>query len=294
VSNANSKHGGGSHDDYATSVYPGGKPNPNVYDPSKTYPANDKKWGDIIAFTDVSGNALTGSAQNVAGLNNTGIGALIFNGTGNYAGLCKALSARDYYETERAAGIPPADILNEMNELDAPEFADELSACGGTFTGCDPSKLGTPKGAVLPPGVTLTPGKGALNVKIWIDKNRNGSQSTAEKNLPKVKVTIEGPGGVKKTSETDANGNVLFTELDPGSWKVVSTLDLPGYEKVYDADGAVDWATSLSVVEGGIAETSFAAAAQTLPETGTSTMWLATFAGLMMLAGFAVKRRIVS
>ena len=57
VGNANSKHGGGAHDYWASSLY-ASKPNPNVYDPSKTYPANDKKWGDIIAFTDVSGNAL--------------------------------------------------------------------------------------------------------------------------------------------------------------------------------------------------------------------------------------------
>ena len=86
VGNANSKHGGGAHDVWATTVY-SSKPNPNVFDPSKTYPANDKKWGDIIAFLDVSGNQLTGTAANVAGLNNTGIGAQIFNGTGAYAGL---------------------------------------------------------------------------------------------------------------------------------------------------------------------------------------------------------------
>ena len=87
VGNGNSKHGGGAHDVWATSLY-GSKPNPNVYDSTKTYPANDKKWGDIIAFTDVSGNALTGNALQVAGLNNTGLGASIFNGTNGQAGKC--------------------------------------------------------------------------------------------------------------------------------------------------------------------------------------------------------------
>jgi LPXTG-motif cell wall-anchored protein len=294
VGNANSKHGGGAHDDWATSLYQT-KPNPNVYDPSKTYPANDKKWGDIIAFTDVSGNPLTGSAANVAGLNNTGIGAAIFNGTGAYAGLCRTRSARDYYEIERAAGVPPTDILNEMNELDSPEFANELSACGGTFTGCNPEKLGTPTVPVLPPGTTLTAGKGALTVKIWIDKNRNGSKSDNEKNMANVTVKIKGPNGVEKSGKTDANGNVSFTDLDPGSWSVTSVLALEGYEKVYDADGSVNWATTLAVVEGAISETSFAAATKaassTLPATGASSTWLAAFAALMLLTGFVIKRR---
>lgn len=294
VGNANSKHGGGAHDDWATTVYQT-KPNPNVYDPSKTYPANDKKWGDIIAFTDVSGNPLTGTAANVAGLNNTGIGAAIFNGTGAYAGLCRTRNARDYYEIERAAGIPPADILNEMNELDVPEFANELAACGGTFTGCAPEKLGTPTVPTLPAGTTLAAGKGALTVKIWVDKNRNGSKSSSEKYMKNITVKVKGPNGVTKSAKTDANGNVTFTDLDPGTWSVVSTLSVDGYEKVYDADGTVNWAAELAVVEGAVAETSFAAASKastsTLPATGLSTALLASIAGLMMLVGYSMKRR---
>lgn len=213
VGNANSKHGGGAHDDWATTVYQT-KPNPNVYDPSKTYPANDKKWGDIIAFTDVSGNPLTGTAANVAGLNNTGIGAAIFNGTGAYAGLCRTRSARDYYEIERAAGIPPADILNEMNELDSPEFANELAACGGTFTGCAPEKLGTPTVATLPPGTTLTAGKGALTVKIWIDKNRNGSKSSSEKFMKNITVKVKEPMGrlnLQRPTQTETSPSQIST-----------------------------------------------------------------------------------
>ena len=297
VGNANSKHGGGAHDVWATSLYQS-KPNPNVYDATKTYPANDKKWGDIIAFTDVSGNALTGSALNVAGLNNTGIGADIFNGTGAGTGLCRTRTARDYYELERAAGVTPTDILNEMNELDSPDFATELAACGGTFTGCNPELLGPSTVPVLPPGTTLTPGKGALTVKIWIDKNRNGEKSTSEKFMSNITVKIAGPNGVTKTAKTDANGNASFTDLDPGSWSVVSTLSVDGYEKVYDADGSVNWATTLSVVEGAVAETSFAAATKastsTLPATGSSMALLAGIASLMLLAGFALSRREIA
>ena len=69
VSNANSKHGGGAHDDWARSLY-ATKPSPNVFDPSKTYPANDKKWGDIIAFKDVSNNTFSLNAARVMAVMN--------------------------------------------------------------------------------------------------------------------------------------------------------------------------------------------------------------------------------
>lgn len=311
VGNANSKHGGGAHDHWATSVYQT-KPNPNVYDPSKTYPANDKKWGDIIAFTDVSGNALTGTAANVAGLNNTGIGAAIFNGTGAYAGLCVARGPRDYYEIQRAAGVPPTDILKEMDELDSPEFASQLTACGGSFVGCNPELLGTPTvttvpstvttiptPATLPPGTTLAAGKGAVTVKIWIDKNRDGSKASDEKNMANITVKIQGPNGVTKSAKTDSNGDVTFLNLDPGSWSVVSVLSVDGYEKVYDADGSVNWATTLNVVAGEVSQTSFAAAAvastpNTLPATGNSMSWFAAIAAVLILSGLVMRKRLFS
>lgn len=146
VGNGNGKHGGNSHDQYSTVLFPSGKPNPNVFNLSVTYtPAPEKKWGDIISFTDTAGNALTGNAAQVAGLNNTGIGAQIFNGTGLYTGLCKSRTPRDYYEIEVIeGGQPAADVLADMNEFDADEFTSAKSSCGGSFTGCAASTLGTP------------------------------------------------------------------------------------------------------------------------------------------------------
>ena len=310
VSNANSKHGGGVHDHWAQTVY-SSKPNPNVFDPSKTYPANDKKWGDIIPLVDVSGNALRSPASTVAGLNYTGIGLQIYNGTGAYAGLCRTMNARDYYEVQKAAGVAPQAILEELNEMDSPDFANELTACGGTFTGCDPSKLGTqsitittttvPAGTATtvagsngttPAAVTLAAGKGGLTVKTWIDKNRNGKKSSSEKNLKNITVKIVGPNGVTKTGKTAADGTVTFTDLDPGQWSVVSTLSLDGYEKVYDSDGSVNWKSTETVVEGQVAAASFAAATKasatasdTLPATGNASSGLALWAAVMVLLG---------
>lgn len=308
LGNGNGKHGGGAHDAYATTLYASNprllSPSvPNVYDPSKTYPANDKKWGDIIAFTDVSGNALTGGAASVAGLNNFGIGASIFTGTGAYAGVCTTMNPRDYYEVEKQAGIDPTEILKEMDEFDAPEFASVLSACGGTFIGCDPLKFGSitlknlsPAPATnntLPAGTTLAAGKGALEVKIWVDSNRNGTKSSSEKTLKSVTVTISGPNGVTKTLKTDSNGYVLFLDLDPGSWSVKSILTTQSLEKVYDSDGAIDWKTNLVVTEGTVAAARFAAApASTLPATGTPlSLWLALLGMGSLLAGLMFRQR---
>lgn len=339
VSGANSKHGSGSHDHWATSVYTS-KPSPNVFDPTKTYPANDKKWGDIIPPVDVSNNPLRLQAL-ANGLNYNGIGALIYNGTGSYAGLCRAMNARDYYEVQKAAGVTPSAILEEMDELESPEFLTELDACGGSFAGCDPVKLGTTSisipgatttiapaattttapaattttapatttttapattapsvtttlasvtAATLPPGVVLAAGKGALSINIWVDNNRNGKKSTTEKDLKNISVTIVGPNGVTKTAKTNASGTVVFTDLDPGQWSVVSKLSIPGYEKVYDSDGSVNWKSTATVEVGKVAAASFAAAESdaALPATGNSSVPLAMWAVVMFFVGLGV------
>jgi LPXTG-motif cell wall-anchored protein len=300
VGSGNSKHGGGSHDTWATSVY-SSKPNPNVYDSTKTYPANDKKWGDIIDFLDVSGNALTGNAFQVRGLNNTGLGADIFNGTNGQAGKCGTVNARDFYELEVASGVPPADVLSEMNELDSDEFVTALSACGGTFTGCNPATLGTTSISI--PTTTLAPattvasgsgstattvaagsssgatttvakgatatattlpaleeGKGRLTVRVWIDSNRDGKKNKNEDIYAGVSVTAKGPGGVTKTGTTDDDGYVTFSNINPGEWTVTSKLTDTSLVKVYDSDGTTDWVSVTNVVAGGTAKVAHAAA----------------------------------
>lgn len=317
VGSGNGKHGGASHDQWSNVLFQS-KPVPNVFNPAVTYtPSPQKKWGDIIAFTDTAGNALTGNAAQVAGLNNSGIGADIFNGTGQYAGLCRALNPRDYYEIEKANGQAPTDILNEMNEFEADEFSSALTACGGTFTGCNVSKLGTtsivvtttttlaPAGT-LPPGTTLTAGKGALQVTIWIDANRNGKKASAEKYLAGTTVKIVGPGGVTKTAKTNSSGVVIFVDLDPGTWRVAGTLSLSGYEKTYDSDGTPNWATSQSVVAGEVSSAAFATAtksssgstssssagSETLAATGSrSSTGMALAAAALMGAGLVLVSR---
>ena len=67
ISNAANKHGGSKHDQYPTGA---SKPVPNVYDPTKSYVPNQKKWGDIIpnVYTDGTPFTAAGSSTNFTGL----------------------------------------------------------------------------------------------------------------------------------------------------------------------------------------------------------------------------------
>lgn len=292
VGNGNGKHGGNSHDQYSTVLFPGGKPNPNVFNPAVTYtPAPEKKWGDIIASLDVSGNALSGNAALVAGLNNTGIGAQIFAGTGAYAGLCKTMTARDYYEVEVIeGGQNSGDVLADMNEFDSDEFASALSSCGGTFTGCPAATLGSPTAAAPTTtttvaattttvrGATTTTVKGAtttttivtrkLKGKLWIDANRDGKKDSSEKILSNYSVTVTAGTGNSSTQTytvtTDSAGNYEISNIPAGNW-VVRPAALPSanYEKVFDTDSnttSPDWVVSASVPATGEATADFATA----------------------------------
>lgn len=292
VGNGNGKHGGNSHDQYSTVLFPGGKPNPNVFNPAVTYtPAPEKKWGDIIASLDVSGNALSGNAALVAGLNNTGIGAQIFAGTGAYAGLCKTMTARDYYEVEVIeGGQNSGDVLADMNEFDSDEFASALSSCGGTFTGCPAATLGSPTAAAPTTtttvaattttvrGATTTTVKGAtttttivtrkLKGKLWIDANRDGKKDSSEKILSNYSVTVTAGTGNSSTQTytvtTDSAGNYEISNIPAGNW-VVRPAALPSanYEKVYDTDSnttSADWVVTASVPATGEATADFATA----------------------------------
>ena len=273
VGNGNGKHGGNSHDQYSTVLFPGGKPVPNVYNAAITYtPAPEKKWGDIISSTDVSGNALTGTATVVAGLNNTGIGALIFAGTGVHANKCRSMTAREFYDIETTeGGQTAADVLADMNEADSDEWAASLTACGGTFTGCAASTLGASVPATTSTTTAPTTTVAAtrkLKGTLWIDANRDGKLGTTEKVLANYAVTVRAGAGNSSTQTytvtTDASGNYEVSNLPAGNW-IVTPAALPNanYEKVYDTDSGLvsaDWSVVASVPSTGTATADFATA----------------------------------
>ena len=295
ISNAANKHGGSKHDQYPSGS---SKPVPNVYDPTKSYVPNQKKWGDIIPNVYTDGSAFTAAGSNT---NFTGLGLAIWNNTGAGAGLCVAKSARDLYELEKATNeVTEREIQDDLDESGADEFASALSACGGTtFVGCSSNNLGpasvttTTVAGATPTTVaggsgatattvaggsaattttvlagskpTLTAGKGGITVFIWVDGNKNGERTTDEPVYPGVTCTATGPAGATKTAVTAANGTVVFLDLDPGAWSVTCEMSDDSLEKVYDSEGTADWKVAATVKAGEFAETKFAAA-------GTSTI----------------------
>ena len=107
------------------------------FDATFAYPSNAKNWGDIIP------DASAGGANNLA-LNFTGRGLAIYNGsstnlnssgaTVNYAGKCGSMSAKQFYDVELAAGQTAANIIADLNNMDANEDAPLKSALGGSFS----------------------------------------------------------------------------------------------------------------------------------------------------------------
>jgi len=287
VGNGNGKHGGNSHDQWSNVLFTS-KPSPNVFNPAVNYtPAPEKKWGDIIATRDVSGNPLTGNAALVAGLNNTGIGALIFNGTAPYNGLCKTMTPRDYYEVEVIeGGQPPSSVLTEMDEFDSDEFATALAACSGTFATCNAATLGSPTAAAptttvapattVAAATTVKPGTTSNTVaatrkltgKIWIDTNRDGKKDSSEKILANHAVTVKpGPGNTSTqtyTVKTDSAGNYEVADIPAGNWIVTAaSVGNSNYENVFDSDSGTassDWVVTASVPSTGTASADFATA----------------------------------
>lgn len=109
-------------------------------------------------------------------------------------------------------------------------------------------------------GSSLTAGKGGLIVTIWIDANRNGAKTAAEPYYPGVTCTAVGPGNATKTAVTDATGQAIFADLDPGAWRVSCELTDDSLEKVYDSDGTLNWTSDATVVAGKFSEFKYAAA----------------------------------
>ena len=261
LGNGSGKHGGASHDQYSSILFPSGKPVPNVFNPAVTYsPAPEKKWGDIIPFVDVNGSPLTNSAAAVAGLNYSGLGISIYNGTGVHAGLCKRMTAREYYDAEIAAGQAPADVLADMQETEADEWSAALSDCGGTFVGCSPSVIGVP----TPPVPTYRKVKGML----WLDANRNGLFNTGERIMANYPVLIQPAPGNSSASTftvvTGADGTYELTGIPAGRW-IVRPAALPNfnYEYVFDSDSGVvqvDWSVVIVMPTLGEVTASFGAA----------------------------------
>jgi hypothetical protein len=115
---------------------PNGSLNPAVFDPTFSYAANNKYWGDIIPGGDAEGLLYNGSTQ--IALNWTIAGKADF-----FGGYCGAMTPTEFYNVEIAAGETQINILADLNEQDANEDVALLAALGGSFTAANLSSWNT-------------------------------------------------------------------------------------------------------------------------------------------------------
>jgi hypothetical protein len=101
--------------------------NPPVYDSTFTYASNNKIWGDVIPGGDAAGTPYNGTTS--IATNWTTAGKALFSSSAS-----GALSAKQFYDVEIAAGVPEADVLADLNSQGANEDMALLAALGGSFT----------------------------------------------------------------------------------------------------------------------------------------------------------------
>ncbi len=67
---------------------------------------------------------------------------------------------------------------------------------------------------------------GQVGGRIWIDLNKNGIQNSGEEGFPFVTIALYTCDGnwLNMITETDANGNYLFKNLEPGNYKVAMNI----------------------------------------------------------------------
>ena len=308
---ATSKHGStsGAHNDWSTTKFPNATeaPSVNVFDPTFTYPANDKNWGDIVPNLDVSSNPFNyGNGQSVyPGMNFTGDGLAIYNGTGNFAGLCKSISTKEFIESEKADGKTDQEIVDEINEQESDDDKPVLDALGGGPLTLQTLALVDTVGAITnePTGVTSSTGtmngefnllgKTATSTRFVWGTNPNCATGTTTSNASPSSATT----GVE----------VSFTaaELTAGTtyyYKVVGTVDA-GLDDEAEVEGEC---TQFRVAQGlpsdepttggstsGGSTSGGGTVVVNLPATGASLRLevLATLMTMIGLALVAVRRR---
>jgi hypothetical protein len=207
--NSGNGHGGENHNPFNANAG-------RVFNPGFNYPANQKKWQDIIPpFNYVPANGNPGTFE---GLNWTDEGKAIYygytlNGT-NYAGLCGKMSAKEFADREYAAML--ADNPNANTgakngfKNDALQDAKDQGAIedgnlnGKSFTNL-PSPAQKPAGAKKPNRLktlqeTLDTANSSAAEKtqaiagvVWLDIDRDGIQDEAETEFENVEIQLFDP-----------------------------------------------------------------------------------------------------
>lgn len=213
----------------------------HVFDSSVNYPNNQKLWGDIIPADPTGKNRWQP-------LNWTALGESIYNGT--TAG-CGEQTLQQTYDKLRESGLTKKQVLDELekekNIDEDPKDIDELE-----YKGEDPKiKEKEPK-VPTDPGTSPTQ---SLSGIIWLDRNKDGMKDPDEPYLPGVEITlVPADGSPSVKIKTDPNGYFEFPSLNPGDYKVITTIPTD-LAVTYDSEGLNQGEMNATVPSGGKAFT---------------------------------------
>jgi protocatechuate 3,4-dioxygenase beta subunit len=174
---------------------------------------------------DVTENGVAGVTINLFNNNDIMVATTITNNEGFY--IFNGLAASNYYVN--FTNLPfnhKLTISNEGNDdlLDSdPEISTNNTAM--ITLGVDEVNLTIDAGIVSNTGRN---NKGSIGDKVWNDANQNGVQDVEELGVQGVTVTLYQNNGISviATTTTNALGEYIFTNLDPGNY-VVGFTNLP-------------------------------------------------------------------
>lgn len=216
--------------------------NPRVFSSTFAYSGPNKVWEDIIpSFTKLSGS----TTVTYNGVNWDAAGKAIYFGTGSSFGACKKMTAREFYDSEVAAGQTPTNIFNEIRD----QAADEDGGINPTKLSDLPSEPSHPKGPTPPASVASDSQK--IHGHVWEDADHDGLEGGSESKMSGVTVTLlDASGATLATTTTDSNGDFSFSSVDEGLYKVNYTLPSL-FSYTYDSTTASDGNTTVNVPSGG-------------------------------------------
>jgi LPXTG-motif cell wall-anchored protein len=233
-----------------------------VFDPSVSYPPTQKHWGDIIP-----------PVRRGDGLNWNAPGAqAIYTGTGTSFGLCRRMSAKQFFDIEVEA-LPPGltpderntaldEILEDLDDqgaLEDDKIKDELDI--DEFSDLDPTDLpsglndlpNAPLGTPPPGGFGAEPGRQKIAVVVWFDLDRDGAFDRDEEPAPGVTVSldaileassadVDGSSILSTAADdyvTDAQGTVIVNDIPAGQWDVAA-VPPDDVDVTFDSEGTAD------------------------------------------------------
>ncbi|MEN9751759.1 MAG: hypothetical protein RLZZ600_806 [Actinomycetota bacterium] len=301
-------HAGYVHNKYAKTgsharAYPS---NPHVFDSTFAYSGPNKVWEDIIPpFTQTKG----GGTAEYAGFNWSDEGKAIYFGTGDSAGVCRKMTAREYFDSEVDAGEDPKDVLADLREQDAKEDKGNKPTKESEL----PTETPAPNGPERPAGLT-DPAQKILG-KVWDDVDHDGTDDGETGHFGVTVYLKDKDGNVIDDTTTDVDGNFEFPSVDEGEYYV--EYEIPAsYDPTYDSTDASDGNTTAQVPVNGAGfswmglipegggwtppsfETTGGAtdSSSSLPDTGASVSPLIPGAAALAIIGgalalFSVRRR---